>query len=113
MKALKSLLGIVGVVAAFYLVWMLFPPYFANYQLEDAMETEARLSSYSSKSEEEIRETLLKKARELEIPISEQQLQVQRSGNTVQIWADYTVHVDLPLYPLDLRFQPSTRNRRI
>jgi hypothetical protein len=53
----------------------------------------------------------------MEIPITKDQIKVHRvgtSGNgSISINVDYTVHVNLPGYPLDLHFNPSTDNRGI
>ncbi|PYV59316.1 MAG: hypothetical protein DMG90_10595 [Acidobacteria bacterium] len=117
MGTMKAIVGIVAIVAAVYLCATLIPPFFSNYQFEDAIKTEAQMSTYSTKSEEQIRDTIYKKAQELEIPMNREQIKVQRTGlqgsGSVSIDAPYLVHVDLPGYPLDLRFDPSTRNRSV
>ncbi len=113
MKTLKALFGLFVVVAVFYTLYLVVPPYFANYQFEDAINTEARLSAYSQKSADDIKATVIKKAHELEIPIQPEQVQVTRAGNEITISADYSVHVDLPGYPVDLNFHPATKNKRI
>ena len=106
-------MGVIG--AGIYVGYELVPPFFANYQFEDAIQNEAVLQSYSTKSEDEIRATIFKKAEDLEIPIHEEQINVQRggSGGNLTIWVDYTVHVDLPFYPLDLQFHPASKNKPI
>jgi len=108
MATLRLLVGILAIVAAVYLCATLIPPFFANYQFEDAIKTEAQMSTYSTKSEDQIRDTIFKKAQELEIPMQREQIKVQRSGlqgsGSVLIDANYSVHVDLPGYPLDLHF---------
>jgi hypothetical protein len=107
----------VAIVAAVYLCATLIPPYFSNYEFEDAIKSEAQMSTYSTKTEEDIRNTVFKKAQDLEIPITKDDIKVQRSGNqgtgTVSIQVAYTVHVSLPGYPLDLRFDPSSKNRGV
>ena len=62
--------------------------------------------------------TVFKKAQELDVPVTREQIKVQRSGVTgtgsVSIEAPYIVHVNLPGYPLDLDFDPSsTRNKGV
>ncbi len=113
MNRLKALFGLFVVVAAVYLGWKVVPPLFNNYQFEDAVQSEALLNSYSTKSESDIRNTLAAKAREYDIPLTADQINVLRNGNELSIWADYTIHLDLPLYPLDLKFHPATKNKRI
>ena len=113
MNRLKALFGVVLVVAAFYTAWMLLPPYVNNYQFQDDIQNEALINSYSNKSEQDIRNTLAKKAAEYGIPLTAEQINVFRNGAELSIWADYTVHVDLPGFPLDLKFHPATKNKRI
>ena len=117
MGTMKMAVGIFAMVAVVYLCAELIPPYFANYEFQDAIKTEAQMTTYSTKSEEAIRDEMFKKAQELDIPIAKEQIKVQRVGvanaGSVSIEAPYTVHVNLPGYPLDLNFDPSSRNRSV
>ena len=60
---------------------------------------------------------VLKKAQDLDVPVTREQIKVQRSGVTgsgsVSIEAPYTVHISLPGYPFDLDFDPSSRNKGV
>ena len=113
MNRLKAFFGLFVVVAAFYTAWMLMPPYVNNYQFQDDIRNEALINSYSNKSDQDIRNTLVNKAAEYGIRLKAEEINVQRNGPELSIWADYTVHVDLPGFPLDLRFHPATKNKRI
>ena len=117
MGTVKMVLGVVAIMAVVYLCATLIPPYFSNYEFEDAIKTEAQMSTYSTKTEEDIRNTVFKKAQDLEIPITKDDIKVQRSGNqgsgVVSIQVAYIVHVNLPAYPLDLHFDPSSKNRGV
>jgi len=113
MKNVKAFLGIFVVVAATYVGFKLIPPYFNSFQFQDAIESEARLAANNPfRTEQEIREAVGKKAAEYDVPLTIDQINVQRSGSEVQIWAKYTIHVDLPGYPLDLKFEPATKGKR-
>lgn len=113
MKTVKALFGVFLLVAVIYVSWAIAPHYFNNYRFADAIEVEARLNAYSNKSERDMQESLYKKARELNLPLKAEQINVRRDGDAIRIWAEYTVLVNLPGYPLTLRFQPSTTGRRI
>lgn len=93
------------------------PPFFANYQFQDAIQSEAVLQAYSNQNEDQIRDSIFRKAQDLEIPMKEEQITVQRIGGagsgTLAISADYTIHVDLPGCPLDLEFHPSSKSKPI
>jgi hypothetical protein len=113
MKTLKLLfsLGLLAVVV--YSGWQLIPPYFYNYQFQDAIDNEARISSYTnSRTEDDIKNSVLKKAQDLEIPLNAEGVQVQRlPNNVIYIETHYSVHVDLPGYPLDLQFKATSKNK--
>jgi hypothetical protein len=117
MGTVRMFLGLFVIVGAFYVAFKLAPPYFNNYQFVDAVKEEATHDSYTPKSEDEIRHAIFKKAQEYDVPIAEHDILVQRSGmkfnSTVQVKAEYTVHVDLPLYPMDLHFDASTENKGV
>ena len=115
MGKLKLLFGIFVIGAVVYVCAELIPPYFSNYEFEDAIKEEATISTYSTKPEDAIRDTVFKKAQDLEIPITKDMIKVHRVGTqgtgSVLIETHYTVHVDLPGYPLDLEFDPTTKNK--
>jgi hypothetical protein len=111
MKALRAIFGIVFIAAVLVSVWKLVPPYFSNYQIQDTIADEARMNTYTPKTAEQMRETIFKRCQELEIPVTREQIHVEREGQSVSIWFDYTVHVDLPVYPIDLQFHPSSKNK--
>jgi len=117
MSFIKMTFGVFVIVAAIYLGVMLVPPYFENYQFQDAVKNEATLDTYTSKTENDIRAAVFKQAQELDIPISEEQIHVQRSGyqgtGTIIIRAPYVVHIEIPGYPMDLHFDASTSNRGV
>ena len=117
MGSLKLIVGLFSIVAVVYLLAELAPPYMSNYQFEDALKTEAQMSTYNNKSEDAIRDEVYKRAQDLDVPIVREHIRVQRGGvignGSVTIEAPYTVHVDLPGYPLDLNFDPTTRNKGV
>jgi len=117
MGSFKLIFGIFCIVVAVYVCAELVPPYFANYEFEDAIRNEAQMNTYNTKPEEAIRDSVFKKAQDLEIPISRDQIKVQRTGpqgsGGLNIESSYIVHVDFPGYPVDLHFDPSTKNKNV
>ncbi len=113
MKRLRALLGLLLIVGAFYVAYKLIPPYFNNYQFQDAIETEARENTFSGypKTEEDIRTRVFKKAQELDVPLRPEQIQISKDATGYVISADYTVHVDMPVFPMDLQFHASSRKK--
>ncbi len=114
---MKLVLGFVVIAFVGLVCFKLIPPFFANYELEDAIKTEATQSTYSARSEDDIRQAIIKQARNLDIPLTPKQVHVQRVGSlgtgTLSIDAEYSVPVDLPGYSTTLEFHPSTQNKGV
>jgi hypothetical protein len=95
----------------------IIPPYFSNYELEDAIKTEATQSTYSTRTEDDIRESIIKQARAYDIVLTPKQVRVSRIGGygvgTLSIEAEYSVPVDLPGYSTTLEFHPSSKNKGV
>jgi hypothetical protein len=89
------------------------PPYFANYQLQDSMETEARFAIANHKGDEEIREDIWKKVKELEVPAKKEDIHVGVVQGSVTISLNYFVPVDLKITQLNLEFHPHADNHTI
>lgn len=115
MGSFKFILGISIIVVALYLCVELIPPYYSNYEFQDAIQSEALMSTNNSKTEDAIRESVFKKAQDLQIPLTREGIKVHREGvngsGSVSIDAPYTVHLDMPGYPVDLHFDPSVTDR--
>ncbi|HEY7096820.1 MAG TPA: hypothetical protein VH437_08855 [Terriglobales bacterium] len=117
MGTLKMGFGIFVMVAAVYLGVQFVPPYLSNYQFQDEIKNEATINTYNTKPEDAIRDTILRKAQDLDIPLTKDQIKVQRTGpigsGAIVIDANYQVHIDLPGYPVDLNFNAGTRNKGV
>ena len=117
MATLKLILG-VGIFVAMGLVgFKIIPPYFSNYQFEDSLKTEAVQATYSTRSEDDIRDAVIKHARNYDIALTPKQVRISRVGGfgtgTLAIEADYSVPVDLPGYSTTIEFHPSSKNKGI
>jgi len=117
MATLKLVFGFVILGFAVLVCVKLIPPFFANYEFEDAIKTEALQSTYSTRTENDVRTTVLKQARDLDIALDPKQVRVVRVGTngngSLTIEADYSVPVDFPGYSTTLDFHPSTKNKAI
>jgi YbbR domain-containing protein len=117
MATMKLVLGVAifGLVALMCL--KLIPPFFSNYEFEDSIKTEALQSTYSTRSEEDIRTSVIKQARNYDIALTPKQVHVSRTGGfgngTLNIAADYSVPIELPGYSTTLEFHPSTQNKGV
>ncbi len=100
-------------VAAIYLAVKVIPVYVNNYQLQDAMENEARLAVVSRKTPEQIRDTIFNKAQELALPIARDQIHVEADLRSARISCEYDINIAMPGYTLRLHFNPSSAERSL
>lgn len=91
------------------------PVYIANYQFQDAMNSESRfaLTGYPKRTMEDVRDDIYKKAQELEIPAKREDIQVSMQSGYVNISLDYSVPIDLTVYQFTLQFHPHADNHSI
>jgi hypothetical protein len=115
MVTIKLILGFGAMAAAVVLGIAFVPPYFSNYQFEDSLKNEAMTATYTSRTEDDIKTVVIKKARDLDIPLTEKQVKVVRTGTlgtgSLTITADYTVPVSVPGYETVLDFHASSTNK--
>lgn len=111
---LSGMLLLLVLAAIVFAAIKLLPPYIDNYRLQDTLDTIARNATYSNRlSEADIRNEVLAEARELGIPLEPRQVNVQRSGASVNIAVRYVITVDLLVRQVDLNFEPAAGNRNI
>ena len=100
-----------------FVIAKIVPVYFANYQFQDAIQTEAKfaLTGYPKKSLDDLREDVYKKAQELDIPTDRENIRVAVDANKgyVDIGLDYSVPIDLKVYQFTLQFHPHADNHSI
>jgi hypothetical protein len=117
MGTVRMLLGVLAIGAFLFLGFKVLPPYFSNYQFEDDIKNEALQSTYTNRSEDDIRDVIVKKAHDYDIPITAKQVHVSRTGTNgggvLIIEADYNVPLDLPGYSTKLEFHASTKNKGV
>lgn len=106
----KALLGILAVVAFFYLAWKVMPPYIAEYQFQQELETLSKNNEYSPADENAIRDQVRHTINDVGVPVNADSVVIQKGGGDCVIGVNYTVHVDALLHPFDLEFHPAARN---
>jgi hypothetical protein len=113
MANLKVLIGLLAIVAVVLGLFQIAPPIMANYNFQDDIKTIVLMDGTSpQKTDEDIRNDVLRKAREHELPIEAKQVTVQRLNSPglagIYVAADYAVTVSLPGYSFDMHFTPNS-----
>jgi hypothetical protein len=113
MGKIKGLIGLLVIIAGFYVAWNLIPPYFHNYQLQDDLDDVARRNTYTANTDDDIKHMVVQKAQNNDIALKEDQVMVSRGGNGLAISVKYRVHVDMVMHPMDIDFTANSFNKRI
>jgi len=113
MEKLKALIGILVIVGGFYYGWNMIPPYFRNYQFQDDLDDVARVATYNVRSDEELKQAVIKKAQARDIVLKEDQISITRIATGIAISVKYRVHVEMIGHQTDLDFTANSKNMSI
>ena len=113
MGKVKALIGLVVILGGFYVAWNMVPPYFNNYQFQDALDDIARKGSYTAQTDDDIKKAVIAKAETEDIKLKEDQIVVSRVRDMLGITVKYRIHVDMVVHPVDLDFTANSLNKRI
>jgi hypothetical protein len=91
----------------------ILPIYVNNYQMQDAIESEARFAIGNRLGAKDIRDNIWKKVNEIGVPADQESLKVTANQGSIQISLDYSVPVDLLVYKFTLDFHDHADNRSI
>lgn len=113
---IKAIVGILAIVGVIYAGFQIIPPELNNYSYTDDLRNIAMMAGANPhETDQEILDSVLKKAQEHDVRLTPQNVTVQRIGTpgapAVFVAVDYSVPVSLPGYSFDLHFTPSSGNK--
>jgi hypothetical protein len=116
MGIIKAAIGFLAIAAVVVGLFQVAPPMLANYSFQDDLKTVSLMDSANlQKTDEDVRNDVLRKAKEHDLPIDGKQITVQRINSpglsAVYIAVNYSVTINLPGYPFDMSFSPTTGNK--
>jgi len=116
MGTLKALVGFLAIIAVVYSGFQIVPPEMNNYSFQDDLRTLAMMAGANPhQTDQDLVNAVVKKAQEHDLPVTPEQVKVQRIGTpgapAVYVAADYSVPVSLPGYSFTLHFTPSSGNK--
>ena len=116
MGMIKAIIGFIAIGAVVVSLFQIGPPMMANYSFSDDLKTVAMMdSAMLQKTDDDVRNDVLKKAKEHELPLDAKQITVQRINtpgiSAVYISTDYSVPINLPGYSFDMHFNPNSGNK--
>lgn len=101
--SLGNILFILLVLAMVYFGYKFIPVRINAFSFYDAMSEEASFAAH--RNDKQIKQNLLKFAREKRLPVTAEDLKVEREPGRMTVEADYTVVVDTIFFTYDWRFQ--------
>jgi hypothetical protein len=110
---ISSIIMLLVLAAMAFAAFKIVPAYFADYQLNDAMTTEARFAQVNRKAPADVQDDIWKKIQELGIPAKKQDIVVISEQGSVKISVSYTVPVDLVVTQKDLQFHDQADNKAL
>lgn len=113
MQKVKTLIGLLVIAGAFYYAWNMIPPYLHNYQFQDDLDDICRVATYNVRSDDELRQAVVIKAKARDIMLKEDQITITRIASGVGIRVRYRVHVDMIVHPTDIDFTADSKNMNI
>jgi hypothetical protein len=113
---IKAIVGFIAIGAVVVGLFQVAPPMLANYSFQDDLKTVSMMDGPNAqKTDDDIRTDVLRKAKEHDLPIEGKQITVQRINTpgvaAVYLAVDYSVTINLPGYPFDMHFTPSSGNK--
>jgi hypothetical protein len=84
----------------------LIPIYFHNQELQQFVEDVTHRPATPTSSDDVLRAWVLEKAANLDLPVAADNVHIARNAASVRMDVRYVVHVNLPLYTVDLHFYP-------
>lgn len=109
----KAFLSIAFLVMVIFCGIKIIPVYVNSYELDDYIRQQTPFWLTQRQHSDAIQKQILDKARELNLPVTPDQVKVEATGALVTVSLDYTVPVDLIVYTLSLHFSPSAQNKQI
>jgi hypothetical protein len=112
----KAVFGFLVIIGALYAGFQIIPPQLTNYSFTDDLRNVAMVGGANPRTtDQELVDSIIKKAQEHQIVLTPENVTVQRIGtpgvNAVYVAADYSVPVSLPGYSFKLHFTPSSGNK--
>jgi len=116
MGTVKAIIGFLVFVGLIYCGFQIIPPELSNYSFQDDLHQIAMVGGANPhETDQEIVDSIVKKAADHQIVLAPEQITVQRIGTpgspAVYVAADYSVPITLPGYSFTLHFTPSSGNR--
>lgn len=102
------LVGLIFLVLAIFVAWKVIPVKVKNAELRAAIADEAK--SAGTHSDEKIRQFILAKATEDELPVTTDDIKIARANNEISVDVAYTIPIKFPGYTYQWHIEHHVHN---
>ena len=110
---IKGLIALLVLAAAVYAAWNVIPHLWNNYQFQDTLDDIVRRNSYTSVTDDGIKEIVINKAQADNIILKAEEITISHTVDGLGISVHYHVSVDLIVYTWSHDFVANSMNKRI
>ena len=111
MHRLRIAAAVLSLIVLGILGARLLPLYLDNMRLQSYVEGITRDAENKTQPDDALRVAVLNKAAFLGLPVKAENVHIKRSEDNTRIDVRYIVHVDFPMYMVDLHFYPGAGSR--
>lgn len=103
------IIGLIILLGCVFVAYKMIPVKIKGAEMKQFVVDEGK-SAGLRKGPKDIRERILHRARELEVPLEEKNLKVSRDNSRVRIDVEYTIPVEFPGYTYNWHFEHKVNN---
>jgi hypothetical protein len=103
--------GCLVLAALVFFAFLFAPVYIRNLKLQNYVDEMTHRVGSGRQSDDVLRSSVLGKARQLNLPVTEDNVHIYRSEDGLRIDVQYSVTVSAPLYSVNIHFYPGAGSR--
>jgi len=103
--------GCLVLAALVFFAFLFAPVYIRNLKLQNFVDDVTHRVENGQQPDALLRTRVLEKARELNLPVTEDNVRIYRTGDGLRIDVQYAVTVTAPLYSVKIHFYPGAGSR--
>jgi len=105
---LGCIIGLLLLIAAFFVAYKVIPVKVKAADLRQTVIDESKAAGIHN--DKQIRGFILEKAKDLDLPVTEKDVQINRTHSTIRVEVKYTVYIDFPGYRYRWDFDHKAEN---
>ena len=103
----RQILILSTIVVLIFTATQYFPAYFAAFQFNDYIRQQVKYAASARKTTDTLRDEVLRKATDLGIPLTKEDIRVTKKGPSFTLEVDYRWPIDMKVYRHVLAFHTS------